>query len=753
MSGNSSTVAAFVAPLCARDEAARNLALAVARDTVEGWLNNNSTNNNNNTKSSSNNNNNNNNNNSNNNNGYWDRGSREVPNNGYHRTSSPEGADCVDGRLDDDEPACNQRARLRQKQFDEEEAGARVYGKSPKFDDGLASLKGVRGRPAVQQQWLDEHQEPERVVFNTLDCYFTESPRLQHPVAVSPRRPLVQVAREPDRLLAEAEVVTPADVGRMLNLGSALDGPRQAQPNKYISLVSLHLPVILRLSVNCPFQNVRTKCAEIVQMIKDRGLPVPELDFDGPSAFVPASEMPDLDNLDEKTHMLLMEAFMQNNRLDHVVRVVCTHPTYLEQFLRTQNFILRGDGPLPYDYRHLIAIMASARHQCSYLINLQKSEFLRQGGDESWLQGLKSMPGKLQDLQEINKILAHRPWLLNKTHIEKLTKGSDSWSLAEVVQAIVLLAHFHALSSFVFSCGVNEELDDAASHLMCKENVPPTANLQTPLEPNKQQQLGCTSPPKQIIIPNGFPRRQSGKKQQQQPSPPASPCGEQEVGVETLMERMKRLSEKNESYSITQEELSKRFESVETQSAELAAAPQRNSVLLDSDIGLFIDDPSYVYQDFAKRGQLNDIPIFRVQDYSWDDHGYSLVNRLYNDVGNLLDDKFKTAYNLTYYTMGTHSRVDTSRFRRAIWNYIQCMFGIMHDDYDYNEINQLVESSLKTFIKNAVCYPERVTKRDYDRVMREFKHSEKIHVSLMILEARMQAELLYALRAVMLYMT
>lgn len=77
--------------------------------------------------------------------------------------------------------------------------------------------------------------------------------------------------------------------------------------------------------------------------------------------------------------------------------------------------------------------------------------------------------------------------------------------------------------------------------------------------------------------------------------------------------------------------------------------------------------------------------------------------------------------------MGAHDKVDTSRFRRAIWNYIQCMFGIRHDDYDYNEVNQLLERSLKTFIKSAVCYPERVTKRDYDRVMREFKHSEKVY--------------------------
>lgn len=123
---------------------------------------------------------------------------------------------------------------------------------------------------------------------------------------------------------------------------------------------------------------------------------------------------------------------------------------------------------------------------------------------------------------------------------------------------------------------------------------------------------------------------------------------------------------------------------------------------------------------------MNSAPTFRIQDYSWDDHGFSLVNSLYPDVGNLLDEKFKTAINLTYNTMGEHSPVDTSRFRLAIWNYIQCLYGIRHDDYDYNEVNQLLERSLKTFIKNAVCYPERVTFKDYERVMTEFNLSEKV---------------------------
>ncbi|XP_017786260.1 PREDICTED: sestrin homolog isoform X2 [Nicrophorus vespilloides] len=469
----------------------------------------------------------------------------------------------------------------------------------------------------------------------------------------------------------------------------------------------------------------------------------------------------------QNTRTLFVEAFLQNNRLDHVSQVMGYHPSYLDNFLKTQNFILRGDGPLPYDYRHYIAIMAAGRHQCSYLIQLQKQEFLVQGGDQSWLKGLHCIPQKLRNLYDINKILAHRPWLLNKSHIEKLTKGKDSWSLAEVVHAIVILTHFHSLCSFVFPCGVNQELDQAGGY-----RYPET--LQMLNNPGGNSVAAATgvskksSDPKDIPIPNdtrptagkilnggrlnnfinkiGVADWTSGRTQNQSPPSPTEP----EVGISTLMQRMKTLSEQTQE--CTPVELAKRFENVETQSAELGAVgPEPQGT--PADIGIFIEDTQFIYQDFAKRDEHQSIPTFRVQDYSWDDHAYSLVNRLYNDVGNLLDDKFKTAYNLTYYTMGGRTDVDTSRFRRAIWNYIQCLLGIRHDDYDYGEINQLLEKSLKTFIKSACCYPECVTKKDYLKVLREFKHSEKVHVNLMVLEARMQAELLYALRTVNRYMT
>lgn len=435
----------------------------------------------------------------------------------------------------------------------------------------------------------------------------------------------------------------------------------------------------------------------------------------------------------------IKQYIMGEVELDHVSQVIGYHPSYLQHFIKTQSFMMQRDGPLPYDYRYYLAIIAAARHQCTYLVKMYEKEFLQQGGDPKWLKGLDYIPSKLRAIYDINKILAHRPWLLRKEHIESLTKGKSSWSLAEVVHAIVLLAHFHSLSSFVFSCGLTQQLDTASSP---KSKSPPQKTVLGNLSMNNNNNVATSKSTNnnsslQAIIGTGGNGYQTVQKQA--------------VSVDAIMERMKVLSERQDECS--EAELSNRFKNVEMQAAELPAAKPEQPVEVPPIISHYIDDPGFIYEDFARRGAENIPNTFRIQDYSWDDHAYSLVNGLYNDVGHLLDDKFRVTYHLTYFMMAGRKNVDTSKFRRAIWNYIQCIYGIRHDDYDYGEVNQLLERSLKMFIKTACCFPERITKKDYDSILCELQDSEKVHVNLMIMEARNQAELLYALREIMRYMT
>uniref|UniRef100_A0A8C0FWB0 Uncharacterized protein n=1 Tax=Chelonoidis abingdonii TaxID=106734 RepID=A0A8C0FWB0_CHEAB len=103
--------------------------------------------------------------------------------------------------------------------------------------------------------------------------------------------------------------------------------------------------------------------------------------------------------------------------------------------------------------------------------------------------------------------------------------------------------------------------------------------------------------------------------------------------------------------------------------------------------------------------------------------------------------------------MATHEDVDTTMLRRALFNYVHCMFGIRYDDYDYGEFNQLLECRLKIYTETVTCYPERTTKCMYGSYWCQFKHSEKVHVNLLLMEARMRAELLYALCAITRHLT
>ncbi|XP_036425046.1 sestrin-3 [Colossoma macropomum] len=408
----------------------------------------------------------------------------------------------------------------------------------------------------------------------------------------------------------------------------------------------------------------------------------------------------------ERASPLCMKVLASRGRLDTVSQQMASHPQYLESFLRTQHYILYMDGPLPHPYRHYIAIMAAARHHCSYLVSLHSAQFLRWGGDPLWLQGLEAAPPRLQQLDHINKVLAHQPWLLAHSHIQALLKrGEQCWSLAELVQAVVLLAHYHSLCSFIF--GSASETDTAPT-LRVPHGTPPgyclcdAANGNTALPPTERT-----------------PRRRSLD----------SSCE-----LTCLRERIQK----------SQEEKERKGDPILHSHTllHIDAEEEEEEMMCSTDPSRFTD-PDFGYQEFARREE-DHFQVFRVQDYSWEDHGFSLVNRLYSDIGLLLDDRFRSVASLP-------SPHDPD-LKRAIWNYIHCIYGIRYDDYDYGEVNQLMERGLKLYIKAVACYPDSTKNPLCPLPLTPLKASEKVHVNLLVMEARLQAELLYALRAITQYM-
>lgn len=413
----------------------------------------------------------------------------------------------------------------------------------------------------------------------------------------------------------------------------------------------------------------------------------------------------------ERVSLLFMKALVSRGSVDAVSQQMASHPQYLESFLRTQHYILHMDGPLPLPYRHYIAIMAAARHHCNYLVYLHSAQFLRVGGDPLWLQDLKAAPTRLRLLDQINKVLAHQPWLASCSHIQTLLKsGEQCWSLAELVQAVVILAHCHSLCSFVFGSDADSECPPLSKSL---NGTPPKY---CPFDAAN----GNTNVPQSLTMPcEHITHRRSL---------------DSSSDMTCLKERIQRSQEEREK---------KEERLLQTQTLQQTDVEEEEEVICLADSSRFITDPDFCYQEFARREDEH-FQVFRVQDYSWEDHGFSLVNRLYSDIGHLLDDRFRS--------VATLPSLHSPDLRRAIWNYTHCVLGIRYDDYDYGEVNQLLERDLKLYIKALACFPDATKTSVCPLTWTPLKPSERIHANLLIMEARLQAELLYALRAITQYM-
>lgn len=92
--------------------------------------------------------------------------------------------------------------------------------------------------------------------------------------------------------------------------------------------------------------------------------------------------------------------------------------------------------------------------------------------------------------------------------------------------------------------------------------------------------------------------------------------------VEALMEKMKQLQEWQDEEEASQEEMASRFE-IEKRESMFVFSSDDEAVTPARDVSRHFEDTSYGYKDFSKHGMY--VPTFQVQDYCWEDHGYSLL--------------------------------------------------------------------------------------------------------------------------------
>jgi hypothetical protein len=141
-----------------------------------------------------------------------------------------------------------------------------------------------------------------------------------------------------------------------------------------------YLPLIIRLSRCCPFEDLRVPFTDFLQ--NSRINPQFRDLFKNSlcSYFIPPSVIPALS--DERLRPIFEDEFLETGRISNIQRICAMHPTWLEAFDQTLRVIMQDDGPLPLPWRHYIGYFL---RPCSFLLSFAcldrhsrcKSFFLR----------------------------------------------------------------------------------------------------------------------------------------------------------------------------------------------------------------------------------------------------------------------------------------------------------------------------------------------------------------------------------------
>lgn len=222
----------------------------------------------------------------------------------------------------------------------------------------------------------------------------------------------------------------------------------------------------------------------------------------------------------------------------------------------------------------------------------QEDEFLLNGGDPTWLNGVGFVSPKLKKILDIVEIVSHQPWLLRAHHIRDVLKGSDNWLISEFLHAMMIITVFKQLSSLIFGLGVLPDPD---------------------YEDNLEEDPSEYSDSKK----NYNFQNEEVLKLLKAPSPDLS---------------------KNERTHLPDV-----FINAETDNETYESQPYTIA-----DYPRYTGNWTMRHKDFDVKSKQ--YTIFTIQDYCWADEGFELMRQYLPGAGVLLNETSHHIYNLTYRT-------------------------------------------------------------------------------------------------------
>jgi len=153
----------------------------------------------------------------------------------------------------------------------------------------------------------------------------------------------------------------------------------------------------------------------------------------------------------------------------------------------------------------------------------------------------------------------------------------------------------------------------------------------------------------------------------------------------------------------------------------------------------YLSDCITFYQDFDSHSdqKVSDL------DFNWEDHAFDTLKKFFYKIEEI-NNEINYVANLTSNTIGNENySLKTNLFRNSISSYIENIFGYIHHDFDYSQVNKVLDINHKLFIKNVCCSPHKISKKLFEIVSLSFSYQELLHMILLSSTIKFRLQLNY----------
>lgn len=345
------------------------------------------------------------------------------------------------------------------------------------------------------------------------------------------------------------------------------------------------------------------------------------------------------------------------------------------------------------------------------------------------MEGIKAAPFKIQSVAFFINKLSFACWTINTDDLNSLMKLNNNidWNSKELVFLVSLVVQVHKISLLSESIGLSSYYYDSKIFKYTYEvnynnYLKKINNLDSELrnildKEDKQKKIDYLKEKLEEINEIDSNKNDYNSKK-------SSKAKQEEINFEDFVHKKIKLKEIDASPIVNESELI-------TNLCSLTFIQDTN---MHDIFSIFVADICKKYTDFDTRTFDYESHL----DFNWEDQAFHILNDILENVISNINKEVEYCFKMTYNSLGNYEKINTSHIRFAMCVYIEKIYGLEREDYNYSYTNKLLLKEDKTFMKFVACYPEKITSNMIGKI--SFTEDEILHIILLVTNSKLTTQ-------------